>query len=131
VTAQSFTLHGLVANKDAKMDCLFCKIANGEIPAKLLYQDDKIVAFEDIHPQGPHHKIIIPRAHIATLNELNTENCGVIGEMTLRATELAKELGIAEAGYRLVMNCNAAGGQTVFHIHLHLIGGRSMTWPPG
>lgn len=113
------------------MDCLFCKIAAGTIPAKLLYQDDNIVAFEDINPQAPHHKIIVPRKHIATVNDLTTADGELIGQMTLVATKLAKELGIAEKGYRLVMNCNAAGGQTVFHIHMHLIGGRSMTWPPG
>lgn len=113
------------------MDCIFCKIADGSIPAKILYQDDNVVAFEDINPQAPHHKIIVPRKHIATLNDLTDADANLVGQMTLAATKMAKELGIAENGYRLVMNCNSAGGQTVFHIHLHLIGGRSMTWPPG
>lgn len=113
------------------MDCLFCKIAQGEIPAKILYQDEKVVVFEDINPQAPHHKIIIPRKHIATLNDLEASDAALVGEMVQSAAELAKELGMAEKGYRLVMNCNDAGGQTVFHIHLHLLGGRSMTWPPG
>jgi histidine triad (HIT) family protein len=113
------------------MDCIFCKIVAGEIPAKLLYQDDKIIAFDDINPQAPQHKIIIPREHIATLNDLNKGNVSIVSDMTLAARQLASELGMAEKGYRLVMNCNAAGGQTVFHIHMHLIGGRSMTWPPG
>lgn len=113
------------------MDCLFCKIANGEIPAKVIYQDDKVVVFDDINPQGPQHKIIIPKKHIATINDLTPADESVTGYMVQTAAKIAKELNIAETGYRLVMNCNAAGGQTVFHIHLHLIGGRSMTWPPG
>lgn len=113
------------------MDCLFCKIASGEIPAKILYQDDKVVAFDDINPQGPHHKVIIPRKHIATLNDLTPEDTNLTGHMLQTAVKIAKDLNIAEKGYRLVMNCNAGGGQTVYHIHAHLIGGRSMTWPPG
>lgn len=113
------------------MDCIFCKIASGEIPAKLIYSDDKIVAFDDLNPQAPQHKIIIPRAHIATLNDLNAENSYLIGEMTLVATTLAKELNIANDGYRLIFNCNTHGGQSVFHIHLHLLGGRRLKWPPG
>lgn len=113
------------------MDCLFCKIAAGSIPAKMLYQDENVIAFEDINPQAPHHKIIIPRKHVATLNDLTPTDSNLVGEMTLAASKIAKDLGIAEDGYRVVMNCNSAGGQTVFHIHMHLIGGRSMTWPPG
>jgi histidine triad (HIT) family protein len=113
------------------MDCLFCKIAKGEIPAKIIYQDDQVVAFDDINPQAPHHKVIIPRKHIATLNDMQSDDCELIGQMAMAATKIAKDLGLAENGYRVVMNCNAAGGQTVFHIHLHLLGGRSMTWPPG
>lgn len=113
------------------MDCLFCKIAAGEIPANIIYHDDAIVAFDDISPQAPQHKIIIPRAHIATLNDLQNDHQAIIGQMVQTATQLASKLGIAEQGYRLVMNCNADGGQTVFHIHLHLIGGRAMHWPPG
>jgi histidine triad (HIT) family protein len=113
------------------MDCLFCKIADGSIPATILYQDDKVVAFDDIHPQARHHKIIIPRKHIATLNDLKEEDNQLIGHMVQTATKLAKELNIADQGYRLVMNCNREGGQTVFHIHIHLLGGRQMAWPPG
>lgn len=113
------------------MDCLFCKIVNKEIPAKIIYEDDQVLAFDDIHPQAPHHKIIIPRKHIANLNDVTEDDGKLIGHMVQSATKLANELGIAEDGYRLVMNCNNQGGQTVFHIHLHLIGGRSMTWPPG
>jgi histidine triad (HIT) family protein len=113
------------------MDCLFCKIAAGEIPAKILYQDEKVVAFDDIHPQAPHHKIIIPRKHIATINDLQPQDSELLNSMVQSAVKLAHELKIADEGYRLVMNCNSGGGQTVFHIHIHLLGGRSMTWPPG
>jgi len=113
------------------MDCLFCKIAAGEIPAKILYQDEQVVAFEDINPQAPHHKIIIPRKHISTINDLHAEDSALVGYMVQSAVKLAQQLKIADSGYRLVMNCNSAGGQTVFHIHIHLLGGRSMTWPPG
>lgn len=113
------------------MDCLFCKIAAGQIAAKIIFKDDLIVAFDDINPQAQQHKIIIPKKHIATLNDLQAEDTELIGHMIQSATKLAKELSIAEAGYRLVMNCNKEGGQTVFHIHIHLLGGRHMTWPPG
>lgn len=113
------------------MDCLFCKIADGEIPAKVIYADDEVVAFDDIAPHAPQHKIIIPRKHIATLNELTTEDQSIIGKVMLTATQLAKKLGVAEDGYRLVWNCNAGAGQTVWHIHLHLLGGRQLHWPPG
>ena len=113
------------------MDCLFCKIAHGEIPAKLLYQDDLVVAFSDINPQAPVHLLVVPRQHISTINELNQANSALIGHMALVATQLAKSAEIHENGYRLVMNCNSAGGQAVFHIHCHLLGGRQMTWPPG
>jgi len=113
------------------MDCLFCKIAKAEIPANIIYQDDLIVAFDDINPQAPQHKIIIPRKHIASLNDVQTEDNGLIGHIINKATQLAKQLNIASDGYRLVMNCNTHGGQTVFHIHAHLLGGRQMHWPPG
>lgn len=113
------------------MDCLFCKVVSGEIPAKVIYQDDKVVAFDDINPQAPQHKLIIPRQHIATINDLKSENNELIGYMVQTAKKLANDLGIAENGYRLVMNCNPGAGQTVFHIHIHLLGGRQMTWPPG
>jgi histidine triad (HIT) family protein len=113
------------------MDCIFCKIINGEIPAKLLYQDERVVAFDDINPQAPQHKIIIPRKHLPTLNDLHQEDSELAGHMMHVAAKLAKELGIAEDGYRVVANCNANAGQTVFHIHYHLLGGRRLAWPPG
>lgn len=113
------------------MDCIFCKISQGEIPAKILFQDDQVVAFADVNPQAPIHHIIIPRRHIATLNDLNESDLPLLGHMIHTAQSLAKEENIAQEGYRIVMNCNGAGGQTVFHIHLHLLGGRMMTWPPG
>ncbi len=113
------------------MDCLFCKIASGEIPAKLVYSDDLVVAFDDINPQAPQHKLIIPRKHIATLNDLAVEDNALIGHMFQTAKKLAHDLKLADDGYRVVMNCNRGGGQMVYHIHAHLLGGRQMTWPPG
>lgn len=114
------------------MACLFCNIAAGEVNAKILYQDELIVAFDDIHPQAPFHKIIIPRRHISSLNDVQSlEDSHLLGHMMKTSVELAQQLKIAEQGYRVVMNCNADGGQTVFHIHLHLLGGRQMIWPPG
>lgn len=113
------------------MDCIFCKIADGSIPANIIYRDDQILAFDDLHPQALHHKILIPQKHIATLNDLQDEDNELIGHMIQSAAKLAKQLNISDEGYRLVMNCNSAGGQTVFHIHLHLLGGRTMHWPPG
>ncbi len=113
------------------MDCLFCKIIRGEIPANIQYQDEKVTAFADINPQAPVHTVIVPKQHIATLNDLQPDNFSLIGYMVNTAKDLAKEFGIAEQGYRVLMNCNDHGGQTVFHIHLHLLGGRRMHWPPG
>ena len=113
------------------MDCLFCKIISGDIPAKIIYTDEKVVVFDDINPQAPQHKLIIPRKHISTINELQVEDNELIGHMLQTAKKLAKDLHIDQDGYRLVMNCNAGAGQTVFHIHAHLLGGRQMTWPPG
>jgi histidine triad (HIT) family protein len=113
------------------MDCLFCKIAAGEIPANIIYRDDMVVAFDDINPQAPHHKIIIPQKHIATINDLHDEDSELVGAMVQSAAMLAKKLNIADEGYRLVFNCNAGAGQSVFHIHIHLLGGRRMAWPPG
>lgn len=114
-------------------DCIFCKIIQGEIPAKLVYEDDSVVAFPDIHPKAPHHLLIIPRRHIATLNDLNESegNTMLVGHLMQVAKKLARQLNIAQEGYRVLMNCNAGGGQAVFHIHLHLLGGRLMHWPPG
>lgn len=113
------------------MDCLFCKIASGEIPAKIIYRDDVMVAFDDINPQAPIHKILIPQKHITTTNDLETEDGELIAQMMQSAVKLAKQLNIATDGYRIVLNCNPKGGQSVYHIHLHLLGGRQMTWPPG
>jgi histidine triad (HIT) family protein len=113
------------------MDCLFCKIATGEIPATTLYQDDQVVAFRDINPQAPVHALVIPRRHIATLNDLQPTDAALLGHMMYTAQQLAVSEGIAEAGFRLAINTNRDGGQTVYHIHLHLLGGRAMHWPPG
>jgi histidine triad (HIT) family protein len=112
-------------------DCIFCKIAAGEIPADLVYEDDWVVGFRDLNPQAPTHVLVIPRRHIARLNDLNEDDAELVGRMYLAAGQIAAREGIAEPGYRTVMNCNEAGGQTVFHIHLHLLGGRAMHWPPG
>jgi histidine triad (HIT) family protein len=113
------------------MDCLFCKIAQGDIPAKIVYRDDFTIAFHDINPQAPHHIIIIPHKHIETLNDLHEDDSELIGYMTETAVKIAKQLNIADEGYRFVINCNANAGQSVFHIHAHLLGGRRLTWPPG
>ena len=112
-------------------DCLFCRIISGEIPGAIVYQDDRIVAFKDINGQAPMHVLVVPRRHIASLNELTAEDDSLVGEMIRRAAELAKANGFAERGYRTVFNCNAEAGQTVFHIHLHVLGGRKLAWPPG
>lgn len=111
--------------------CLFCKIANNEIPAKIAYEDSQIIAFHDIAPQAPIHILIIPKAHIATVNDFSENEANLLGHMMLTAKSLAHELGIAEDGYRLNVNCNHLGGQTVFHTHLHLLAGRQFGWPPG
>ena len=113
------------------MSCLFCKIVAGEIPSKRVYEDEELVAFEDIHPQAPTHVLVIPRRHIATLNDLTNAEDGLIGSMERRAAVIAEQAGHGAKGYRTVFNCNADAGQTVFHIHLHLLGGRPMSWPPG
>lgn len=112
-------------------DCLFCKIASGDIQGDIVHQDDEILAFRDINPQAPTHILIIPKKHIATVNDLAEEDQQLIGKLFSDAKALAKQEGLSERGYRLVMNCNADAGQTVFHIHLHLLGGRTMKWPPG
>ncbi len=113
------------------MSCLFCKIAHAEIKTDYLYENEHIVAFRDIHPQAPQHILIIPRQHIATLNDLDESNKSLLGDMILVAKNLATEIGFAKNGYRILMNCNDDGGQTVYHIHLHLLAGRPMRWPPG
>lgn len=111
--------------------CLFCDIIERKVPATIIYETENLIAFDDIHPKAPVHKLIIPRKHIATLNDLTQEDSALMGELFLAAQHLAKELDIAEAGYRVVMNCNAGAGQVVFHVHLHLLGGRNLNWPPG
>jgi len=113
------------------MNCIFCKIAAGEIPATIVHQDEDVVAFRDLNPQAPTHILIIPRKHIATVNALEEADAATVGRLFLAARRLAAELGFAEDGYRLVLNTNAAAGQTVFHIHLHLLAGRNFAWPPG
>lgn len=113
------------------MSCLFCNIVEGKIPADIVYQDDEVLAFRDINPQAPTHILCIPRKHIDTTNDLADEETAMAGKLLLTASKLAKQLGFAQDGYRLVVNCNGHGGQTVFHIHLHLLGGRRMAWPPG
>jgi histidine triad (HIT) family protein len=113
------------------MSCLFCKIVAGEVPAKKVHEDEDLVVFEDINPQAPLHVLVIPKRHIATLNDLQPEDDGLVGQMMRRAAAIAKERGVDGSGYRTVFNCNSGAGQTVFHIHLHVLGGRRMTWPPG
>ena len=111
--------------------CLFCRIASGDIPATKVYEDDTLIAFEDINPQAPMHVLVVPRAHVATLNDLQATHDGLVGAMVRRAAAIAGDRGYSTSGYRTVFNCNAGAGQTVFHIHLHVLGGRTMTWPPG
>ncbi len=107
-------------------DCIFCKISQHELPADIVYENDDLVAFNDIGPQAPTHVLIIPKTHIASVNELTEANSNVVSKLVLCAKTIAAERGLAEPGYRLIMNCNAEGGQTVFHIHLHLLGGRQL-----
>lgn len=109
-------------------DCIFCKIANGDFNTDFLHQDDHVLAFKDISPKAKHHVLIIPREHIATLNDFNGQHQQLLGHMMLTAQKLAKELNIDESGYRVVMNCNKQGGQEVYHVHLHLLGGEQLSW---
>ncbi|MBA2779884.1 histidine triad nucleotide-binding protein [Billgrantia kenyensis] len=112
-------------------DCLFCKIVKREIPADIVYEDEQVLAFNDINPQAPTHVLVIPKQHIATLNDIEEQDQGLVGRLPLIAARLAGERGHADAGYRVVMNCNDQGGQTVYHIHMHLMAGRRFTWPAG
>ncbi len=112
-------------------DCLFCKMISGEIKADVVLDDDKVLAFRDINPQAPVHILVIPKEHIATINDLDEAHSDMVGQLYLVAKQIAAQEGIHEAGYRTVMNCNADAGQSVYHIHLHLLGGRLMAWPPG
>ena len=112
-------------------DCLFCKIRDGEIPCEIVYENDYLLAFNDINPIAPIHILIIPKEHISTLNDIKEKHTQTMGELFLAAKKIANDKGISESGYRTVFNCNKDGQQTVFHIHLHLMAGRQMTWPPG
>ncbi|QEL10571.1 histidine triad nucleotide-binding protein [Kushneria phosphatilytica] len=113
------------------MATLFDQIINREIPAEIVFEDDQVLAFNDINPQAPTHVLIIPKKPIATLNDITEDDLELVGRLHLTAAHIARERGIAEEGYRVVMNCNEYGGQTVYHIHLHLMGGRRFTWPAG
>lgn len=113
------------------MPCLFCAILAHDVPARILYEDEELAVIQDVNPQAPTHVLVIPRKHIATLNDLQPDDDVLIGRMFRRAAEVAAERGIAAPGYRALFNCNRQAGQTVFHIHLHLIGGRPLGWPPG
>lgn len=112
-------------------DCIFCKIVNNEIPATIIYEDDKVVAFNDIDPQSPIHIIVIPKEHIPSMNDIDETNSDILSYIHLVIKNIAKEKGLAEKGYRIVNNCGEQGGQTVDHLHFHLLGGRNMQWPPG
>lgn len=112
-------------------DCLFCKMVSGEISADTVYENDNVLAFRDINPQAPTHVLVIPKQHIATINDLDESHRDLVGELFLAAKEIAQQEGIGERGYRTVMNCNEESGQSVFHVHLHVLGGRRMNWPPG
>ena len=113
------------------MACIFCQIIGKEAKAAVLHEDSELIAFEDIHPQAPVHTLIVPKKHLATLNDINEKDALLVGKMILLASKLAAEKKISEKGYRVVFNCNAEAGQTVFHVHLHVLGGRRLTRPPG
>ena len=111
--------------------CIFCKIATGNAAAEILFQDEDVIAFRDLSPQAPHHILVIPKRHIANLDGLEPEDGALAGKLLMAAAQVARDLGIADEGYRTVINCNRHGGQTVGHLHLHLLAGRQMHWPPG
>ena len=113
------------------VDCLFCKIINRDIPAAIVYEDDRVLAFNDINPQASTHVLVVPKQHIESLNALEAEHDAIVGEVVRRAAAIAKDRGISAGGFRTVFNTNRDAGQTVFHVHLHLIGGRPLAWPPG
>ena len=110
---------------------LFLKIVSREIPADIVYENDDVLAFRDVNPQAPLHVLIIPKTRIPTINDMQQQDAELFGKLFLAAKEIAAEEGVSEEGYRVVMNCNSAAGQTVFHVHLHLLGGRGLDWPPG
>lgn len=107
-------------------NCIFCKIAAGEMPSKKLYDDDEMMAFEDVNPQAPVHLLVVPKTHIPTLDDVAVDQAGLVGRMMVKAAELAREKGVAEDGYRQIINCRQHGGQEVFHLHIHILGGRQM-----
>ena len=113
------------------MSCLFCGIINGEVKGNIVYQDSSVVAFKDINPKAPVHILVVPRRHIATLLDLNPEDGELVGEVFAAASRIARDQGIAEDGFRVVANCGPGAGQSVYHIHFHLLGGRALKWPPG
>ncbi len=115
----------------SQQDCLFCRIVDGNLPADIVYENDSLIAFRDIAAKAPTHILLIPRRHIATMNDLHDGDASLAGELFVTAARIAADEGLADDGYRVVMNCNEAAGQSVFHIHLHLMGGRRMGWPPG
>lgn len=112
-------------------DCIFCKIIEKQIPSNIIYEDDNTIAFDDINPKAPIHKLIIPKLHIETINHIEPKHQLLIGRLFTAASKIAKQLNIADDGYRVLMNCNKHGGQEVYHIHLHLIGGKQLAWSPG
>ena len=112
-------------------NCLFCKIVAGEIPASKVYEDDRVIAFNDINPQAPLHALVVPKKHVATLNDLTTADDDLVGAMVRAGAQIARDRGFDGPGFRAVFNCNAQAGQTIFHVHLHVLGGRVLTWPPG
>ena len=112
-------------------DCLFCKMVSGEIAPDIVFENEDVLAFRDVNPQAPLHVLVIPKTHIATVNDLTPEDADLVGKLYLAAQQIAADEGVAEPGYRMVMNCNPEAGQSVYHIHLHVLGGRPMSWPPG
>jgi len=112
-------------------DCIFCEIVKKQIPCEIIYEDDSVIGFKDISPQAPVHVIIIPKVHISNINDISEDESDVIGHIFIAAKKIAKDLGISETGYRIISNCGEDGGQTVQHIHFHLLGGRMLKWPPG
>lgn len=112
-------------------ECIFCKIIKGEIPSKKVYEDDKVLAFYDISPEAPTHFLVIPKEHIKSTNEINEKNCEIVAHIFVVINKIARELGIDKSGYRIVNNCGKDGGQTVGHMHFHVLGGRELQWPPG
>lgn len=112
-------------------DCLFCKMVNKTIKPTIVFEDDDVLAFRDTNPQAPLHVLVVPKRHISTINDLQPADTATVGKLYLAAQQIARKEGVADSGYRTVMNCNADAGQSVFHIHLHVLGGRALSWPPG